>query len=58
MAINSYKWLRRSKKKFQSSEEAWEDIMKTSNYTKRSVKVMHTNYYWRWKVTRLNTNFR
>ena len=54
MARNTYQWLRRSKKKFTSSQEAWEDISKLTGYTKRSVKAMHTKYFWRWKLTRLN----
>jgi hypothetical protein len=54
MARNTSKWLRRSKKKFSNSLEAWADIEKNSTYTKRSVKAIHTKYYWRWKVTRLN----
>ena len=54
MARNTTKWLRRSKKKFSTSQEAWEDISKLTDYTKRSVKAMHTTYYWRWKLNRLN----
>lgn len=54
MARNTYKWLRRSKKKFATSQEAWEDIEKNTDYTKRSVKAIHTRYFWRWKVNRLN----
>jgi len=54
MAKNTNKWLRRSKKKFLSSQEAWSDVENTTDNTKRSVKAIHTKYFWRWKVTRLN----
>lgn len=54
MAKNTSKWLRRSKKKFLNSQEAWADVENTTDYTKRSVKAIHTKYFWRWKVTRLN----
>ena len=54
MAKNTSKWLRRSKKKFSTSQDAWKDIEATTNYTKQSVKAIHTKYFWRWKVTRLN----
>ena len=54
MARNTSKWLRRSKKKFLSSQQAWEDIEKTTTYTNKNVKAIHTKYFWRWKVTRLN----
>jgi hypothetical protein len=54
MAKNTSKWLRRSKKKFSTAQQAWEDIESTTDYTKRSVKAIHTKYFWRWKVTRLN----
>ena len=37
MARNKYVWLRRLKRKFPSSQEAWKDIEVNTNYTKRSI---------------------
>lgn len=54
MARNTYKWLKRSKRKFATSQQAWEDIEKHTRYTRQSVKVNHTRYFWRWKAGGLN----
>ena len=45
MAKNTSKWLRRSKKKFSTSHDAWVDIEATTNYTKQGVKAIHRLSY-------------
>lgn len=48
------KYIQRSKAKFITIMEAWNDIANNTNLTQRSVDPAHTKHYWRWKTLRVN----
>ena len=52
MTRHTHTWLKRSRQRFPTSQQAWEDIAERTGRTTRSgLTVAHTRYYWRWKVT-------
>ncbi len=57
MAPNTNFWVRRSKKLYATSSDAWNDIAKKNGWlTRKNTLVAHTKYFWRWKVKRLKSN--
>ncbi len=50
MAANRYRWAKRSKAKFATSREAWQDIVRSCNAQFPERTVAHTGYYRRWKL--------
>ncbi len=49
-------YLQRSKAKFKTIMEAWDDISKNTNLTHKNVGPVHTKNYWKWKILRANIN--
>ncbi|MEO9870395.1 MAG: hypothetical protein ABJQ69_03770 [Ekhidna sp.] len=53
MGKNTTTWLKRSKKKYTLSIDAWADIASQHSLRIDQVRMAHTRYFWRWKVNRL-----
>lgn len=49
-------YIQRSKAKFKTIMEAWDDISKNNTLTQKSVGPAHTKNYWKWKILRANIN--
>jgi hypothetical protein len=48
------RYVQRSKEKYNTIMDAWNDVSKTTNLTQRSVGPAHTKHYWKWKILRVN----
>ncbi len=48
------RYIQRSKAKYRTIMEAWNNIANNTNLTQKSVGPAHTKYYWKWKILRVN----